>query len=30
MNLTIDQKNLHLILPSKVSWVAGMLAGSKK
>ena len=26
MNLTIDQKNLHLILPSKVSWVAGMLA----
>lgn len=26
MNLTIDQENLHLILPSKVSWVAGMLA----
>lgn len=26
MNLTIDQKNLHLILPSKVSWVPGMLA----
>lgn len=26
MNLTIDQKNLHFILPSKVSWVAGMLA----
>ena len=26
MNLTIDQNNLHLILPSKMAWLASMLA----
>lgn len=26
MNLTITQKNVHLLLPSKMSWMAGMLA----
>ena len=26
MNLTIDQNNLHIILPSKMAWLASMLA----
>ena len=26
MNLTITQKNLYLLLPSKMSWIASMLA----
>lgn len=26
MNLTITQKNVHLLLPSKLSWMANMLA----
>ena len=26
MNLTITQENVHLLLPSKVSWMANMLA----
>ena len=26
MNLTINQENLHLLLPSKMSWLACMLA----
>ena len=25
-NLTITQKNLYLLLPSKMSWIASMLA----
>lgn len=30
MNLTIDQSNLYLLLPSKISWLASMLAEDKK
>ena len=26
MNLTITQENVHLLLPSKLSWMANMLA----
>ena len=26
MNLTITQQNVHLLLPSKMSWMANMLA----
>ena len=26
MNLTITQKNVHLLIPSKLSWMANMLA----
>mgnify|MGYP003409010275 CR=1 FL=1 len=26
MNLTITRKNVHLLLPSKLSWMANMLA----
>ena len=29
MNLTITQKNVHLLLPSKLSWMANMLAEDK-
>jgi hypothetical protein len=29
MNLEITQKNLYLILPSKVCWMAGMLSEDK-
>lgn len=29
MNLTITQDNLHLLLPSKLSWMANMLAEDK-
>ena len=26
MNLTITQENVHLLIPSKLSWMANMLA----
>jgi hypothetical protein len=29
MNLDINQQNLHLLLPSKISWMANMLAEDK-
>ena len=29
MNLTITQQNVHLLLPSKLSWMANMLAEDK-
>ena len=29
MNLTITQKNLYLLLPSKMSWIVSMLAEDK-
>mgnify|MGYP006374748933 CR=1 FL=1 len=29
MNLTITQENVHLLLPSKLSWMANMLAEDK-
>lgn len=29
MNLTITQKNVHLLIPSKLSWMANMLAEDK-
>lgn len=29
MNLNITQDNLHLLLPSKLSWMANMLAEDK-
>lgn len=29
MNLTITQQNVHLLLPSKLSWMATMLAEDK-
>lgn len=29
MNLSINQENIYLLLPSKVSWMAGMLAEDK-
>ena len=29
MNLNVTQDNLYLFLPSKVSWMAGMLAEEK-
>ena len=30
MNLNVTQDNLYLFLPSKVSWMAGMLSEEKK
>ena len=29
MNLTITQENVHLLLPSKLSWMANMLAADR-
>ena len=29
MNLTINQNNLYLLLPSKMSWLASMLADER-
>ena len=29
MNLTITQENVHLLIPSKLSWMANMLADDK-
>jgi len=29
MNLEVNQENLHLFLPSKISWMAGMLSEDK-
>ena len=29
MNLSINQSNLYLLLPSKMSWLASMLADDK-
>ena len=29
MNLNITQQNVHLLLPSKLSWMANMLAEDK-
>lgn len=29
MNLSIDQSNLYLLLPSKISWMASFLAEDK-
>ncbi len=29
MNLDVNQGNLYLFLPSKISWVAGMLSADK-
>lgn len=29
MNLEVNQKNLYLFLPSKISWVAGFLTEEK-
>ena len=29
MNLTITQQNVHLLLPSKLSWMANLLAEDK-
>ena len=29
MNLTITQENVHLLIPSKLSWMANMLAEDK-
>ena len=29
MNLNVTQQNLHLFLPSKISWMAAMLASEK-
>ncbi len=29
MNLTIDQNNLYLLLPSKMSWLASMFADER-
>lgn len=29
MNLTVTQDNLYLLLPSKISWMASMLAEDK-
>ena len=29
MNLTVNQENLYLFLPSKISWMADMLADDK-
>ncbi len=30
MNLEVTQENLYLFLPSKISWMADMLASDKK
>ena len=30
MNLTIDQKNLHILLPGKMSWMAKMYIDDHK
>ena len=29
MNMTITQENVHLLIPSKLSWMANMLAEDK-
>ena len=29
MNITVTQDNIHLLLPSKISWMANMLAEDK-